>query len=279
MPNLVGKTMKKILTTITTTIILITLLSLTANLQPTAKADPTSPQLTVNGLVETPLNLTLTELQALPKTTLYAAIICVDFPNTVVEEGNWTGVKISTLLETAKIKQGAVKIMFAAADGYSSGLTVEDALRNDVILAYEKDDQALSSLRLVVPGKWGYKWVNQVAHIEVVDYDYLGFWESKGYSDRAEISEGQQKPGPITPPKPTPSQTTPSTPTSSPSTAPTPAPSQSSNPAPGALVEPTQTPSSNQAYGIPLEAVYAAAAIVVALGIVALIVKKRKVER
>ena len=94
MPNLVGKTMKKILAIITTTIILITLLSLTANLQPTAKADPTSPQLTVNGLVETPLNLTLTELKALPKTTLYAAIICVDFPGTVVEEGNWTGVKI-----------------------------------------------------------------------------------------------------------------------------------------------------------------------------------------
>ncbi len=269
--------MKKVLATITT-IILITLISLTANLQPNAKADPTNAAVTVTGLIETTLNLTLTELKAMPKTAIYATIYCVDFPGTVVEAGNWTGIKISTLLETAKIKQGAVKIVFAAADGYSSGLTVEDANRDNVILAYEKDGQALSSLRLVVPGKWGYKWVNQVAHIEVVDYDYLGFWESKGYSDRAEISEGQQKPGPIMIPKPSPSQTTPSTPTSPPSTAPTVTPSQ--QPAPGALQEPTQTPSSNQTYRIPLEALYAtAAALVVALGIVALIVKKKKVER
>jgi len=274
--------MNKILATITTAIILITVLSLSANLQPNAKADPTNPLLTVNGLVETPLNINLTELQAMPKTTLYAAIICVDFPSTVVEQGNWTGIKIRTLLETAKIKQGAVKIVFAAADGYSSGLTVEDAMRNDVILAYEKDGITLSGLRLVVPGKWGYKWVNQVAHIEVVDYDYLGFWESKGYTDSAEISEGQQKPGPITLPKPLPSQTGPptSTPTSPSSSSPTPTPNQSPNPAPGALQEPTQTPSANQAYWVPLEAVYAAAAAgVVALGIVALIVKKKKIER
>ncbi len=272
--------MKKLLAiTITTAIIIITLLSLTTSLKPTAKADPTTALLTVTGLVENPLNLTLTELKAMPQTTIYATIFCVDFPGTVVEQGNWTGIKIRALLETAKIKQGAVKIAFAAADGYSSGLTVEDANRDNVILAFEKDGQALSSLRLVVPGKWGYKWVNQVAHVEVVNYDYLGFWESKGYSDSAEISEGQQNPDPITIPKPSPTQTVPpsQTPTNPPSTSPTPKPSQ---PAPGALQEPTQTPSSNQTYAIPLEALYAAAtAIVVAFGIVVLIVKKKKVVR
>jgi DMSO/TMAO reductase YedYZ molybdopterin-dependent catalytic subunit len=268
--------MKKFLATTTIIITLITLLTLTATPNPAAKAQ-TNPQLTINGLIENPQTLTLQELQALPKTTLYAAILCVDFPSVVVEQGNWTGIQVRTLLETAKLKPGAVKIAFAATDGYSSGLTVEDASRNDVILAYEKDGQPLASLRLVVPGKWGYKWVNQVAHIEVVDYDYLGFWESKGYSDRAEISEGQQAPGPINLPKPTPGQTNPSTPPSTPSTAPTPTPTQSTNPAPGELQEPTQTPTSNSEYGFPLEIVFAAAAVIaVSLGAVALVAKKRK---
>ncbi len=273
--------MKKFLATTitTTTIILIALLTLTVSLKPTAKAEPTSSTITVTGLVENPLNLTLTEIKAMPKTTLYAAIICVDFPTTIVEQGNWTGIRIRALLETAKIKQEAVKIVFAAADGYSSGLTVEDAMREDVVLAYEKDGQALSGLRLVVPGKWGYKWVNQVAHLEAVNFDYLGFWESRGYSDRAEISEGQQAPSSINLPKPSPSQTAPSTPTNPPSTAPAPTPSQSSNPAPGSLQEPEQTASANQDYWIPLEVVYvAAAAVVVALGIVVLTVKKKKTK-
>jgi DMSO/TMAO reductase YedYZ molybdopterin-dependent catalytic subunit len=277
-PNSAGKNMKKILsTTITTTaIILITLLTLTATPNPTAKAQ-TNPQLTINGLIENPQTLTLQELKDLPKTTLHAAILCVDFPSVIVEQGNWTGIQVSTLLETAKLKPGAVKIVFIATDGYSSGLTVEDASRNDVILAYEKDGQPLAGLRLVVPGKWGYKWVNQVGHIEVVDYDYLGFWESKGYSDRAEISEGQQAPGPINLPKPSSSQTNPSTPPSTPRTAPTPTPTQSTNPSPEASQEPTQTPTSNSEYGLPLEVVFAAAAVIaVTLGVVALVAKKRK---
>lgn len=274
MPNSAGKNMKKILST---TIILITLLTLTATPNPAAKAQ-TTPRLTINGLIENPQTLTLQELQDLPKTTLYAAILCVDFPSVIVEQGNWTGIQVRSLLETAKLKPGAVKIVFAATDGYSSGLTVEDASRNDVILAYEKDGQSLAGLRLVVPGKWGYKWVNQVGHIEVVDYDYLGFWESKGYSDRAEISEGQQAPGPINLPKPSSSQPNPSTPPSTPSTAPTPTPTQSTNPAPGELQEqPTQTPTSNPEYGLRLEVVFAAAAVIaVTLGAVALVVAKKR---
>jgi DMSO/TMAO reductase YedYZ molybdopterin-dependent catalytic subunit len=61
-------------------------------------------------------------------------------------------------------------------------------MRNDIILAYEKDGQPLAEkLRLVVPGKWGYKWISRLAQIDLVDYNFLGRYESSGYSDEANI--------------------------------------------------------------------------------------------
>ena len=81
-----------------------------------------------------------------------------------------------------------MKVAFYAYDGFTTDLTVTTAMRDDVILAYEKDGQPLTEkVRLVVPGKWGYKWMQQVTHIELVNYDFLGRYESQGYSDEADI--------------------------------------------------------------------------------------------
>ncbi len=265
--------MKKILTTIIVTITIISLLT-TINLN--ANADTTNPTaLTITGQVDNPINLTLTQLQAMPKTTEYATIICVDFPDRIVEQGNWTGVKLSTLLETAKIKSAAVKIAIIASDDFSSDLPVQVAMQNDIILAYEKDGQALSSLRLVVPGRWGYKWVNLVAKIEAVDYDYLGFWESRGYSDSAII--GQDSGGPK-PPQPT--RSTIPTPTTTPKPNPSSTPTPSQNTTTG--TQATQTPTTqnpNQTNSIPSQAIYAIAiGIIAAIAVLALVVRK-KVKR
>ena len=128
------------------------------NLTVYAESESSEWQLTITGLVEQPLNLSLTELAAMPQTTVYAEIICVGNPNNTVVEGNWVGVRLGFLLETAGVSPDAVKVAFHASDGYSTDLTVEDAKREDIILAYEKDGVPLEeTLRLVVPGKWGYK--------------------------------------------------------------------------------------------------------------------------
>lgn len=177
--------------TATLTIMLVAV-SFWAGLQPTAHAQSNGGewQLTVTGLVEHPLSLSLTELAAMPQTTVNAALICVGSPGSVVAEGNWVGVNLWLLLETAGVSPDAVKVAFYASDGYSTDLPLETAQRGDVILAYEKDGAPLSEgLRLVVPGKWGYKWISQVVSIELVDYDFKGFWESNGYSDAADIGD------------------------------------------------------------------------------------------
>jgi DMSO/TMAO reductase YedYZ molybdopterin-dependent catalytic subunit len=186
--------MKKTFLTATAIITMILVVVFSGSgLKPTAHAESNDAegQLTITGLVEHPLNLSLTELAAMPQTTVNAAIICVDYPGNVVAEGNWVGVSLWLLLETAGVSPNAVKLAFYASDGYSTDLPLETAGRADVILAYEKDGVPLSEgLRLVVPGKWGYKWISQVASIELVDYDFKGFWESRGYSDAADIADG-----------------------------------------------------------------------------------------
>jgi DMSO/TMAO reductase YedYZ molybdopterin-dependent catalytic subunit len=145
--------------------------------------------LLLDGLVRSPLDLTLDDLSAMPKTTEYVELYCVDYPTVPVEKGDWTGVRLGLLLEQAGVSTRAVKVAFYDDYGYSTDLTITTAMREDVILAYERDGVPLDGrLRLVLPGKWGYKWVSGVTHIELVDYDFTGVWESRGYSDEADIT-------------------------------------------------------------------------------------------
>jgi DMSO/TMAO reductase YedYZ molybdopterin-dependent catalytic subunit len=145
--------------------------------------------LLVNGLVQNPLNLTFDKLNAMPRTTVNAVLYCVDSPNSPIAQGNWTGVMLNLLFEKAIVSPATVKVAFTAKDGYTTDLTVKTAMRQDVILAFELNGEPLpEKLRLVVPGKWGYKWISDVNQIELVDFDFKGLWESKGYSDEADIS-------------------------------------------------------------------------------------------
>ena len=138
----------------------------------------------MTGLVDNPLNLSLSELKTMPVTTENATLYCVDFPGVPVMQGTWVGVKLSYLLEQARVQSGAFKIAFQAVDNYSTDLSLQQATQDNVILAYENNEAPLAeTLRLVIPNAWGYKWISQVTRITLVDYDFLGSWESKGYPD------------------------------------------------------------------------------------------------
>ena len=147
-------------------------------------------RLIVDGFVQRPLNLTLNKIRAMPKTIVYAELYCVGAPTIVQAKGNWSGVTLGYILEQAGVEQAAIKVLFYADDGFTTDLDIATAMRSDIVVAYERDGETLDeTLRLVVPGKWGYKWIREITRIELVDYNALGTWESGGYSDTAEISE------------------------------------------------------------------------------------------
>ncbi len=152
-------------------------------------------QLKVDGLVDHPLNLTLYDLKTLPQTTEEGTIYCVSFPDQIVITGLWKGVSLATLLAQAGVQSSAIKVAFFAADGYATDLDIPTSTSGNVIVAYEKDGLPLGeTLRLVVPGKWGYKWISQLTSISLVDFDFKGRYESDGYPDETATVGSQTGP-------------------------------------------------------------------------------------
>jgi hypothetical protein len=149
--------------------------------------------LEIIGDVATPLSLTYAELVSMPMVSEVAELECVSGPPDVTY--NWTGIPLFYLLTLAQIKPDAYKIETICSDGYTSDLLVEDALQPTTILALEANGTSLPQLlygpegpnRLVVPGKWGYKWSSGIEEIDVVTTDILGEYESFGYPDTADI--------------------------------------------------------------------------------------------
>jgi hypothetical protein len=171
----------------------------------TGAALQTPGALEIYGSVSTPLTLTYAELVSLPLVSEVAELRCVTGSPDVTY--NWTGIPLFYLLTLAQIKPEAYKIVTRCSDGYSSDLLVEDALKPTTILALESNGTSLPQLtygpagpnRLVVPGKYGYKWSSGVEEIEVVTTDYKGEWESSGYSDTAEVPNYGPMPTPTPP--------------------------------------------------------------------------------
>jgi len=135
--------------------------------------------LLVDGLVNRPLNLTFSELVAMPRRTVDAELWCVTpggFPPPfLVASGNWTGVRLGLILEKAELSRQAVIVEFYAEDGYSTNISVATAMKRNVILAYEKDGEPLpETLRLVFPEAPGYMWISMITHIKLVKPDFKG---------------------------------------------------------------------------------------------------------
>ena len=120
--------------------------------------------LQITGEVTRPITITLQELKAMPQTTVNAPLYCY---GELVTSGDWTGVQLRALLEMAEYNKNAQSIQFDAEDGYSITILVTEALREDVIIAYEKDGQP-EDLRLVIPGANGNLWISMITSLTLI---------------------------------------------------------------------------------------------------------------
>jgi DMSO/TMAO reductase YedYZ molybdopterin-dependent catalytic subunit len=146
---------------------------------------PQDYRLTVDGLVDTPFTVTYDELRAMPPTMLTKDFQCVT--GWRVRDTKWTGVKLSHLLDRAGVQAKGTALRFFSFDGvYTESLTLEQARRADVLVAYDLSGKPLSSnhggpARLYVAPMYGYKSCKWLERIEVVDHVIPGYWEDAGY--------------------------------------------------------------------------------------------------
>jgi DMSO/TMAO reductase YedYZ molybdopterin-dependent catalytic subunit len=158
--------------------------------------DASSYALKVGGLVKQPKNYDLTGFENFfSPVSQYNTFECVS--NTIngnlIGNAKWTGVKISDLLQdVGGVSPNATYVVFSSVDGYSVGVPLSKAMMSDSILAYKMNDQTLPQkhgfpIRAVIPGLYGMmsaKWINM---IEVVDSTYVGYWQTRGWSNDATV--------------------------------------------------------------------------------------------
>ena len=107
----------------------------------------------------------------------------------------WEGFLVEDLLNELQMIDNASIVIFHAEDGYTTSLTIEYILENDILMAYKMNNVTLPEERgfpfqLVAESKWGYKWIKWITEIEISNnLLYKGYWESRGYSNSANINE------------------------------------------------------------------------------------------
>ncbi len=151
-------------------------------------------RLEIGGLVDRPTTLSYDDLRRLPAKEEVVTFECIsnEVGGDLISTARWRGVPLADLLAQAGLRRGVRKVIIRAWDDYSTAIPLEKALHPDTILAYEMNGEPLPHrhgfpLRLVAPGLYGMKNPKWVTAVEAVDYDYLGFWEQRGWSDRAVI--------------------------------------------------------------------------------------------
>ena len=117
-----------------------------------------------------------------------------------------TGVPLFYLLSMAGVISGEYrKVVFNATDGFLGDILLSAAMEPTTILGLWGNGTDLTQIMdsfgngysIVLPCRWGYKWVKSVQQITVVDYDYKGTYERQGYDDtgiRATLKMPQTNP-------------------------------------------------------------------------------------
>ena len=151
-------------------------------------------QLSITGLIERPFTLTYEQLLARPVVSELVTLECVgnEVGGEAISTAQWEGLPLKMVLEEAGVLAQAVDVVFHSADGYSDSLRLDRALRGDILIAHRMNGIPLPQghgfpARIIVPGHYGMKSVQWLTEIEVVDQDYLGYYQKKGWTDDATV--------------------------------------------------------------------------------------------
>ena len=173
--------------------------------------DPSSWRLSVGGLVERPLSLSLRDLSRMPSETQVVTLECAGNGRSLLEppvEGEkwdlgavstaeWTGVPLAEILDRAGVKAPAREVLFRGADGgtveghtepirFERSLKLDVARESDTLLAYAMNGEPLPiqhgyPVRAVVPDWYAVASVKWLTEIELIDRTFDGYFQADKY--------------------------------------------------------------------------------------------------
>ncbi len=169
-----------------------------------ADVDPRQHRLLIHGMVERPLILTMDDIMRFPSVSRIHFIECpanggmewreaqlnsLQFTHGMLSCAEWTGVKLSTLLDEVGLKKEAKWVMVEGADAarMNRSLPLEKCL-DDCLVVYGQNGEALRPeqgypLRLLVPGWEGNVSVKWLRRIKVGDEPWFSREETSKYTE------------------------------------------------------------------------------------------------
>ena len=166
--------------------------------------DPAQHRLMIHGLVNRPLMFTMADIKRFPSESRIHFIECpanggmewraaqlnsLQYTHGMIGCAEWTGVKLSTLLQEVGIKPTAKWVLAEGADGAHMARSLPlDKCLDDVLVVYAQNGEALRPeqgypLRLVVPGWQGSVNIKWIRRLEVGDQPWYTREETSKYTE------------------------------------------------------------------------------------------------
>ena len=137
-------------------------------------------RLTIDGEVENPIVLKWEDFMDLPQVEDTSDFHCVttwsklDMP--------WVGVRLIDLAALVQPKESATHLLCYGYDTYTTNVSLEEALKPDVLLAHTVYGLPLEKehggpVRMITPQLYAWKGSKWIKRIEFLNANKLGFWE------------------------------------------------------------------------------------------------------
>ncbi len=167
--------------------------------------DPARHRLLIHGLVDKPLNFTVEDLKRLPAVSRLAFLECsgntwdgwreaqdvtVQDTHGLTSTSEWTGVKLSTLLDATGMRRDATWMLAEGSDaaGLDRSVPLTDDVLQEAMICYGQNGESLRPeqgypLRLFLPGFEGNINVKWLRRLKLGTAPFMTRWETAKYTE------------------------------------------------------------------------------------------------
>ena len=174
---------------------------------PQPEIDASTYRLQVTGLVDSPMKLSLADIQRRPSVELAAGYECSGNSGRrvhgLVSNGLWTGTRLSDLLKDLGVRQEAREVVFFGTDHgerevtfrrqsftldqqFARSMSLQNAMKPEPLLTYRLNGEPLTRaqgfpVRLIMPGWYGVANVKWLSGIHVQEDRFVGHYQAWWY--------------------------------------------------------------------------------------------------